>query len=807
MRHRMMNRLHSIRVVPDDATSASIKAAIASALPAHELLLPPSVHGAFEEERDAATRIKSVFTSLTDQIDQFKSRFEAATEKLWSEEDRNAFLEERIEILEEEKLVFIEANLEVRENVRLGKIFKPVMVASNFIRTDEDLRGDNIRRALLFDDYEENGVLSLDVLYGNGAGGFLSALVRAFLAKMTPFKRDIRKVTSQFGHSVASFFIFYRFIFLQSVLISLIAATFAIFHVINILKRGDKVALTSRGLLPGFMLYSSFEESEQVYYAAVIISGLLASFVFLLLKYIREDLITKQLAAMEEENVYTYGNDCFCAWDFSISSKLEADDFSGSLVQHYCLLLSETRDSGRKNQRSSADLLSLYVRRFSGFILYIIVQCISFVLIILVTFNENNFSNALQGVSGLSTNFIALLAQLIPPALLTSINYATPALFLKITDLEQWDKASTEINVLLLRMFCSSTLNLLLLAFSYALLADPFLLADHSNLRYNLAVKPSKTFDCRMDQVANGLFTLVVFSFVIKAAAMILSPLMQMAQARITSKAVVKYEFAIANRIVETLNLISVVYLSFPFAPLSLMFLPFLLYITLKWEKYTTLRFQSKPKRPWKAEKAGAVFTMFYLISLCIIGIPSGIFFFATKTFPKSCAFQDDYIQLCLTRVIEGMCETNAASPYYTLYGHTSLQYPGNICTKSCGPFVDVQGSNLDPLVTAMRNNRGMLGVMDSLFYHPYLPWAVTTLLLVVVRLRNNSMSVMASQTSRRESAMNDRILKLDGEQKRQAKIISRMRSIEREEEANTSFTKEKKVDAKFKVKPSFGSF
>jgi hypothetical protein len=162
----MMNRVQTNRVVPDDVTSASSTAADPSSVLSHDLVLPSSVHRAFEEERDAATRIRSVFASLTDQIDQFKSRFEAATEKLWSEEDRNAALEERIEILEEEKLVFIEANLEVRENVRLGKIFKPVMVTSNFIRTDEDLRGDNIRRALLFDDYEENGVLSLDVMYG-----------------------------------------------------------------------------------------------------------------------------------------------------------------------------------------------------------------------------------------------------------------------------------------------------------------------------------------------------------------------------------------------------------------------------------------------------------------------------------------------------------------------------------------------------------------------------------------------------------------------------------------------------------------
>ena len=735
-----------------------------------------------ENEKAVAVNIQKIFTELAGQIEEFKQRFQQATEKLWSEEDRNALLEEKVEALEEEKITLIEANHRAREDAKNGKIFYPVATNSNANNMSKDQRGDEIRRALLFDDYEENGVLTLDDLYGNGPGGFASAVWKSLVIRLTPFKGDIRKITAQFGSSVASFFIFYRFIFLQSILIALVALGFTIFHIISMANRPSTVQeiLLSKGLLPQFMMYSSFDDSEQVYYISVVIGCLVVTFFALADKYIREDLISKEAEAIAAENTYTYGSDCFCAWDFSVASKTEADDYCGSLAQVYCLLLSETKDMGLKDSRSSADLFGLYVRRVIGFTLYLAVQTISFVLIILVTLNQNSFIKLISGVGGLTN-----LGAIVPPALLTTINYLTPELFTRITQIEQWDNVSTEINMLLFRMYCSNTLNLLLLAFSYALLANPFLLGDQPYFREALAVKPSSSFTCRMDQAANGLFTLVVFSFIIKGMAMIASPMMRIAKGRLTLKPFVKEEFAIAQRIVETLNLISVVFLSFPYAPLSLVFLPFFLYITLKWEKYTTLRFQSKPKRPWKAQKAGTVFTMFYLISLFLIGIPSVIFFLATKTFPKNCDIQDDYVDLCAYHPYSGnVCTTDIYSPYYDSYGDPSVfRYPASICEKSCGPFVGVSGPNIIPFIEAIYTNSVLGGFYSALFYYPYLPWGLTIALFLILSLRNNSVDVIAYHSWSKERGLNTRILKLELEQKRQTKIIGRMRSIERAEE------------------------
>ena len=746
-----------------------------------------------EKEKADATHIKNVLTTLTEQLNEFKTRFQEATEKLWTEEDRNAVLEEKVESLEEERTTLIEANIKARENARAGKVYIPIVRVSH--KTDavgKDLRGDEIRRALLFDDYEENGVFSMDSLYENGATGFASAVINSFLIKLTPFKSDIRKISSHFGSSVASFFIFYRFIFLQSILIASIAGIFTIFHITSMIKRKLTIEeiILSNGFLPKFMMYSSFTSNERVYYSAVVLSGLFITFFVLINKYIREDLISKEAQAIDKKNNYVYGKDCFCAWDFSITSKSEADDYCGNLSQVYCLLLSETKDMGMKVSRSSSDLFSLYLRRLIGFVLYLIVQTISFILIILVTVGESSLSSNQNNLN--SSAFIINVKQLLPSILLTAINYATPNLFTRITLLEQWDNVSTEINMLLIRMFCSSTLNLLLLAFSYALLANPFLLADSPKIRIALEVRPSTAFLCRMDQAANGLFTLVILSFLLKAAAMMIVPIMNVLRARLTLKCVVKEEFAIAQRIVETLNLISVVFLSFPYAPLSLIFLPFLLYGTLKWEKYTTLRFQSKPRRPWKAQKAGSVFTMFYLISLLSIGIPSGIFFLATSTFPKSCTLQDMNVKLCLTPLLSNsnVCTLDKSSPYYNYYNNRDklyepniIQYPKGICENACGPFVDIAGSNMDPVIDAINSIDVLRGFSEALFVYPFLPWGITLILFFVLCIQRNTYDILSYHNWFGIRSLNTKILELELETKRQKKIIGRLRLIARYDE------------------------
>lgn len=80
--------------------------------------------------------------------------------------------------------------------------------------------------------------------------------------------------------------------------------------------------------------------------------------------------------------------------------------------------------------------------------------------------------------------------------------------------------------------------------------------------------------------------------------------------------------------------------LMFPFAPLALIIVPLLFFLLLKWEKFVMLHLYRIPKRPWKAQKAGEVFSFFYLVSFFLVGIPSSAFFLSVTTFAKSCSIQ-----------------------------------------------------------------------------------------------------------------------------------------------------------------------
>ena len=149
--------------------------------------------------------------------------------------------------------------------------------------------------------------------------------------------------------------------------------------------------------------------------------------------------------------------------------------------------------------------------------------------------------------------YYSLAATLVPGVILSLIGIFTPKLMVAITKMEQWDSANMELNLCMLRMYMSSTLNLLLLSFSFCLLADPFLLVDHPIIRSNLQVEYSGQFACRLDQVANGLFTTVITSqvshFFIMSIPDIKAKVMKHFELTSPSK-----EFDVADRIVESLK-------------------------------------------------------------------------------------------------------------------------------------------------------------------------------------------------------------------------------------------------------------
>jgi hypothetical protein len=88
---------------------------------------------------------------------------------------------------------------------------------------------------------------------------------------------------------------------------------------------------------------------------------------------------------------------------------------------------------------------------------------------------------------------------------------------------------------------------------------------------------------------------------------------------------------------------------------------------SFKSEKFLLLQFQSKPKRPWRAQDAGAFFIKFYLVTFLLVGVAVTYFTLSSNTFAKSCAMQDASVGLCLTSALDSnnACALKSISRYF----------------------------------------------------------------------------------------------------------------------------------------------
>lgn len=97
----------------------------------------------------------------------------------------------------------------------------------NGARPHEDLqkRSEELRRALLYEADDDDVAVSLDDLWK--AKDFRRQLYD-WINNHLPFRKDIVKIQSRFGSSVASYFMFYRFLFAQLLLASILVRDMAV---------------------------------------------------------------------------------------------------------------------------------------------------------------------------------------------------------------------------------------------------------------------------------------------------------------------------------------------------------------------------------------------------------------------------------------------------------------------------------------------------------------------------------------------------------------------------------------------------
>lgn len=523
------------------------------------------------------------------------------------------------------------------------------------------------------------------------------------------------------------------------------------------------------------MLFSSFLPSERFQYALNIIVTNFAITGLALRKIVVEDIFMKRTDLIDGE--HDFSKDILCGWDHSHTHESEITEMYGILAQAYREKLNELISAGAKKARSNLKILELYTRRVCVSLIYLTIQFASYSTIVFLTVQSESIQNGLKNVV-----FLKQLSTFIVPAAVTAINSTTPWIYEQLTRLELWDSGQIELNMLLFRMYLSNMMNLLILAISYAMLADPFMLADNNSysLRQRVEQKSSANYTCRMNQAASGMFSLILTEFFLNGVVYFAVGYLNVFLNRYIYS-VPKKEFNIAQRMVSLLYFVSLMTLTFPFVPLSVVFFPLMLILRIKWEKYVSMTLYSKPQSLWAPHKAGSFFAMFFLISILIVAIPASVYFLSRATFPKSCLIQDDDVGLCDGDIgSDNTCDLNINSEYYKLYSKSSYcsGYPACICEDACGPYVDSTNS-FAPFRDSIQSVQ-VLGIFwDYIIRTSYGAWVLSCLFYVIAKMRRNTVKVNSDSFKEKEKSYEAHIMSLENDKKKHEKIIQRLKLMD----------------------------
>lgn len=524
-------------------------------------------------------------------------------------------------------------------------------------------------------------------------------------------------------------------------------ALFALSHIWSMANRGVPASsyVSHRSAkIPGLMIFSSFIAKEALLYSSVVVLVLVLTGALLAHKIVQEDRRIRNLQAVSDKHSTPHAKLLLCAWDNSLHTRAEVDDLSGSLGIAFLQQLEDTFTKGAQKARSNYEWFVLTARRVWGISSYLTVLCVSGGAIIVLTMSTSLIERTVSDLSG----SLKEVSKMVAPVGLAAVNAVVPVFLQFITRQERWDTAHQELNVLMFRIYVSNTLNSAILGLTFLLLVDPSLFEGVANIRESMAPDflRGRLYDCRYDQAADGLFTLVLVTWVLKNGSLLAMPLaMRFYHERIRGRPWVREQFDVAENMVKQLNFIGLAFMCFPFAPLTMLFLPPALLVSFKWEKYCLKRYYVKPHRIGTGEKAGLTFAAFYLVTFVVQGCVVGFYFLSSKTLPKDCAFR-----------IGDSAE----------------------CLFACGAF-QRSTSNVEPFKHFVLATPVLGVAWRVVFDHPYIPWLAAVSLAIVIAVQANALDVAKLAAYTRERRMETHIATIDAERKKQERTIQRLKTIE----------------------------
>ena len=315
----------------DDEDAVELKAPVPSTLagqkkrpsneiisPKRESISPPpsnaeAVKATLQRESALREEVGQKFHVLLSQMLEFHIKMREANVKINTYASQRAELEVSIEDLQKEN------------NLLQNRLHNRDQSAHRYSLESKKLaRGNDVRRAaLLLENVEEDFVYKMDPSNQKKKDqSWVSHLEQRFVA-LLPFSADVRKIDSRFGSSVAAYFDFYRFMFLQFLLVAVVCIILLGYHLASLTNRGQIMGLfNSKGILPGFLNFSSFDPSENLLYSTIVVVGSTIFIITLLFQVIHKDKVglylLKSIDCLCMLNLFRYRRS-WTLWKFRVT--------------------------------------------------------------------------------------------------------------------------------------------------------------------------------------------------------------------------------------------------------------------------------------------------------------------------------------------------------------------------------------------------------------------------------------------------------------------------------------------------------
>jgi len=747
------------------------------------------------EDEHQLRDLEGNFDTLNTQLLEFREKYSMASEAIRERDDLKLKVEELEEEMDELQTAF-EEEMADRDKASGGmNIFMTGMGArsgsSNNASTSVDSQAmeAEIRAQLMkVDDGDElSHMIGVDVKNISW-----KKRLGAFFEKSLPFRKDIRQVEAQFGTAVGAYLSFYRWIYMQFAVLFIVAGGFAIVHVSFLARRETFLEIISWNVmgdnptyLMKFMRFQSFTSDEAQLYISVVIMLNFVLLINAIMKLVSEDQKRKRTTAASNDEDMKYAKFILGAWDNNLGSKAEADDLKGSLGQNLILLNSETRSAGAIRERTNYEFFILAVRRFWANVAYLITIVASGNIIIALQVQQKSLEAAYNSGVSLIT---------IPGIAVTTLNSVTPTLLELITEFEKWDSGDMELRFLTFRTYLSSTINLGILVVTVLMMADYKFLCEGVAVPYigfDGVTFPSwdkvrdqmgislddeeagdsgttpceETFLCeRMEGAAALAFSQVFTDSITKAFFFWVTGISPKIFSAITGSEWVKEEVKIAELTVANIFSSGLVMLTIPFAPLSLIFTPFVWAVNFKIEKWIIMNYYTKPKKEIRGGKSGTIFAGFYLTSVVIISLPLAFYYLNVPRFQQS--------------------------------GYNPEDDGGDMNLKFC---------TVDNIKSAHQNDGdddgrdGMLVIGEAfletpvletfwVFFitHSYGAWFLVAVIYVALRFNKNSLKVYRESQDTLQKAINNQIVSLRHNLAKKEQTIKKLKAIGREDEVES---------------------